>query len=113
MYVDSQLMSGSGETIAPVTGTNASPTGWGTGCSVAATGCFGYHVGDDILDAGSARFSPNDTYAAFETTPREIIYSAVPVISDVNDLVYKVMVRDLQPAGVYEANVVFITVPIF
>ncbi|MCL9972031.1 MAG: hypothetical protein NBV63_01305, partial [Candidatus Pacebacteria bacterium] len=69
------LLSG-GNTIAPVSGTNASPNAWGTGCS--GTGCFGYHAGDDVLSGSSARFAPNDTYAQFTSSLAEIAYSSIP-----------------------------------
>lgn len=113
VYARSDLTSSGGLTIDNVTGTNASPSAWTTGCSVSASGCFGYHSGDDILDGGSTRFSANDTYAQFDTTPQEVIYSSIPVTNEVTDIVYKLQVGELQEAGQYETEIVYITVPVF
>lgn len=105
------LLSGATE-IAPVTGTNAAPSAWGTGCT--GVGCYGYHAGDDVLGSGTtARFSPNDTYAQFTSSLAEVAYSATPVSSETTDIVYKVEIDIEQPGGQYSTNVVFIAVPVF
>lgn len=99
--------------IDPITGTNASPSAWSTGCEVSASGCYGYHAGDDALSGGSTRFSANDTYAQFDGTAREVAFSSVPVTSEVTDIVYKVRVTNQQEAGDYESSIVYIVVPTF
>ncbi len=113
MYSDSDFLSSNGEYIASVNASNTLPGGWATVCDAEAHGCYGYHAGDDTLSEGSARFSPDDSYAGFETTPREIAYSSIPVTNDVVTVVYRVLARSLQPAGQYQTNVTFITLPSF
>jgi hypothetical protein len=114
MFSDQQLLNAYGSPIPPVTGTNAVPTNWSpTGCATSATGCFGYHVGDDSLGTGNrVRFAPVDSYAAVSTTPQEVMYSSVPA-NDTHDIVYKLQVSQQQPAGLYEARVTYIVVPVF
>jgi len=100
--------------IDPVTGTNPAPAGWGTGClTPAVTGCYGYHAGDDVLSGASTRFSPNDTYARFDTTAREIAYSGGPVTNESTDIVFKTEVTNQQEGGVYESSIVYIVTPVF
>ena len=111
-YSTGSLLNSYGTAIDAVTGTNNSPSGWSTGCAVAADGCFGYHSGDDLLAGGSTRFAPIDSYAALTTSPLEIAYSSVPV-SESHDIVYKVQVSDEQPAGTYESNIVYLAIPVF
>ena len=112
MYVDQNLINSYGTPIPVVTGTNASPLGWNAGCSGAATGCVGYHAGDDLLQGGSARFGADDSYAAFSTTPQEVMYSSVPT-NESHDIVYKIKVGQEQPAGDYQENITYIAVPVF
>ncbi len=110
----SELMSASGSFVPPVTGTNQSPVGWGTGCIVSAAGCFGYHAGDDTLDSGSTRFAANDTYARFSTTTLdEVVYNGAPVTNESIDMVYKVKARSMQAAGQYSTIIRYIAVPTF
>lgn len=111
-YAGQDLTSSNGTTINSVSSTNATPSGWATACLGTATGCIGYHTTDAILEGGSARFAPSDTYAPLHTDPQEIIYSSVPVDST-EDVVYRVMVTEMQPAGDYETNIVYIAVPVF
>ncbi len=106
------LLSPSAE-IDPVAATNESPAGWTSACGGGAAGCFGYHAGEDVLGGGSTRFAANDTYAAFTNTPKEIAYNAGPATDKRTDIVYKVEARNLQEAGAYEGNIVFIVVPVF
>lgn len=106
------LLSPSAE-IEPVSSTNESPAGWTTGCDGGAAGCFGYHAGEDVLEGGSTRFAANDTYAAFTTSPKEIAYNSGPATDKRTDVVYKVEARDLQAAGAYEGNIIYIVVPVF
>jgi hypothetical protein len=104
------LLSGS-TAIAPVSGTNASPSAWNSGCS--GTGCFGYHAGDDVLSGTPARFAPNDTFAQFTSSLAEIAYSAIPISNDQHDFVYKAEVNTGQEGGQYSTNIIYIIVPVF
>lgn len=113
IYAPSSFISSHGEIIPPVNASNTAPAAWNSVCSGTAWGCFGYHSGDDILQSGSARFAPNDTFAALETVAREVAYSSIPVTNDTVDVVYKVVAQQDQPAGQYELEVVFITSPSF
>jgi hypothetical protein len=112
MYADSQLINTYGDAIQAITGTNAAPTGWSAACLSNATGCFGYHTTDATLDAGSTRFAPTDSYAALETSPREVMYSSIPTTGDTHDIVFKLKVTNLQPAGDYTTNLTYISVPV-
>ncbi len=112
MTADHQLLNSHGQPIAPITGTNAVPATWVAGCTTARYGCFGYHVGDDTLANGSARFAPNDTYAGLATsTLEEVMYSSIPT-SDTYDIVFKTRITDLQQAGDYETVITYIAVPV-
>ena len=102
-----------GNTIPSVTATNAVPATWASVCTGAATGCFGYHVGDNSLYDGSVRFALDDTFAGVESGPVEIMSSNVPVTFDVNDVVYRARVSFFQPAGQYNSSTQYIVVPIF
>ena len=107
------LVGDNGDEIDPVTGTNATPANWTTACDVSADGCYGYHSGEDVLDGGSTRFAADDTYAQFSETPEEIAYSIGPTSNEATDFVYRVEVRGLQEAGLYESTIVFIITPVF
>lgn len=101
------LTSTNGDTIATVSGTNASPAAFGTGVT---TGRFGYHTTDSSLCTGtSGRFSSNDTYARFETTAYEVACSTGPVNSELTQLVYKLVIGTLQEAGDYQNTLTYIT----
>lgn len=113
MYFDQLLTNGYGTTIENVTGTNAVPSGWLTGCAPEAPSCFGYHVGDDTLAGGSARFSPSDSYAGVSSILSEIMHSSVPVSNESHDIVYRIFVRVGQESGTYESGIRYIAVPVF
>ncbi len=102
-----------GDIIPNITTTNPAPAGWSTGCATLAKGCFGYHSGDDILGAGSTRFSPNDSYARFSsTTPQEVFYSSIPT-NETFDMIYRIRVGEMQQAGDYQTSIVYLALPIF
>ncbi len=111
-FARQQLLNSYGTAINSITGTNATPTSWATGCTVTAPGCIGYHTTDATLASGSTRFSPLDSFAGLETTPREIMYSSIPA-NDVHDILYKVSVSQSQPAGEYETEIVYLAVPTY
>ena len=108
VYQRAAFLSSTGADIDPVTGTNEDPDSWPTNPSPSA---FGYHTGDDNLSgAFPARFS-SGVYAQFDTSPKEISYSSLPVSNEKIDLVYRVEVSDLQSAGDYSTNIVYVLVP--
>lgn len=114
MYMNGDLLSSNGASIKPITGTNSAPLAWATGCDAGATSCLGYHTSDDTLEGGSTRFSAIDTYAQMSTTSLdEVSYSSQPVTGDTTDVVFKILVRQLQDAGFYEAKIRYVSVPIF
>lgn len=102
-----------GVEINRVTGTNASPSAWTTGCVSVAFGCYGYHAGDDSLDGGSTRFAATDTYAQATSTLGEVAFSSGPVTSESTDIVFKAQVTNQQESGNYTSTIVYIIVPTF
>lgn len=112
-YQMQALLGSSGGQIAPVTGTNASPVSWLTGCNSTTTGCYGYHTTESVLQGGSTRFAPNDTYARFAQSLEEVAYSSGPATNKTTTLLYRVAVENLQGAGAYDSSVVYIAVPTF
>lgn len=111
-YARQQLLNSGGNAIPAVNATNNTPAPWTTACSASSTGCVGYHTTDPTLASGSTRFALDDRYAALETSPVEVMYSSVPT-TDVHDIVYRIRVNQLQPAGDYETEIVYIAVPSF
>ena len=92
--------------------TNAAPGGWSTVCQVAAASCVGYHTTDATLIDGSARFAATDTYAPIHTSVEEIVYSSLPA-DESHDVVYRIQIRQDQPAGDYTTSIVYIATPVF
>lgn len=111
-YATQQMINSYGIEINPVVSTNAAPGGWATVCTSANPGCVGYHTTDATLENGSARFGPSDTYAPLSTTPEEIMYSSIPS-SGTEDIVFRVLVTEQQPAGDYTTNIVYLAVPVY
>ncbi len=111
-YVTQQMTNTYGDVVPAFGATNATPAAWSSGCISIMTGCFGYHTTDGSLQGGSTRFAADDLYAAFSTTPEEVMYSSI-FASDVYDIVYRMQVSPLQPAGDYETTLVYIAVPSF
>jgi hypothetical protein len=111
VYERQNLLSNSGADIDPVPGTNESPAGWP---AIPDPSAFGYHTGDETLSGASpSRFAPDNTYARLETNMKEIGYSPIPVSADTIDLVYRIEINNLQEAGDYETEIVYILVPTF
>lgn len=108
------LLGDGGQEIPPVASTNETPSAWSSACLTSAAGCFGYHTGDDVLEGTDpVRFSVDDRYAKFSSAPEEVAYNGNPVTDEETNLVYRVIARDLQSAGEYSTNVVYIIVPTF
>lgn len=113
VFEGQDLLNQYGGRIDPVTGTNAIPTTWAAGCPGAQDGCYGYHTGDDSLAGGSARFAANNSYAQFDSSPREVGYSAIPTDGEIIDMVYRVAVQGSQAAGLYQSDIAYVIVPVF
>ena len=109
-FAKNQLSSTVGAQIPSIAATNVLPDSWSTACNASSTGCFGYHATDPTLSNGSTRFAPSDTYAGLETSPVEIMYSSIPTI-DTHDIVYRLVINEMQAAGDYEAEIVYLVVP--
>ena len=116
-YQRQGLLDAGAAEIDPITGTNANPADWSTGCVLSASGCYGYHTGDDLLDGGSPaqtlRFLQNDTYARFSSAPEEVAFNAGPASSQSTDIVYRLQVRNNQEVGDYASTIVYIVTPVF
>lgn len=106
------LLSDTGSMIDPISGTNATPSAWTSGCATLAS-CYGYHTDAPVLSGGSTRFAADDTYAQFDSTPREVAYSAGPAASSTTNLIYRLKATGIQDAGSYSSNLVYIVVPVF
>jgi hypothetical protein len=109
-FARQQLTGPSGITIPSIAGTNNLPASWASSCVATSTGCIGYHTTDATLSNGSTRFAALDTYAGLETSPVEIMYSSIPS-NDTHDIVYRIRVNEMQPAGVYESEIVYLAIP--
>lgn len=112
-FEDQQFTNGTGGFIDPVTGTNAAPSAWATGCTGTAASCYGYHAGDNVLEGGSGRFASNDTYARYSTSLEEVAYAGNPVDNESHDMVMKIEVRLDSDTGSFTNTLTYILVPIF
>lgn len=106
------LVSPHSDEILPVSGTNASPTAWGSGCTT-NPGCYGYHSTDGTLIGGSTRFAANDTYAQFDSTAREVAYNSGAVNDEQTDIILDTYVTRTQAPGAYSSSIIYIVVPTF
>ncbi|MBL7119351.1 MAG: hypothetical protein ISS53_01555 [Dehalococcoidia bacterium] len=113
----------SNDTIAAVSGSNASPAAWPTVDS-STTSAYGYHSSDEALESDTAdRFSAADTYAALSGTASLVTDNTGPVAgSDAgstadsqghHEITIKVEVDTLQEAGTYQGTMTFIVTPTF
>lgn len=94
-----------------VSGTNAVPTGWPVSV---ATGAYGYHTSDHALGTGdTTRFTPVNTFARFEATPREVAYNGGPINPDTTYVVYSIETGPGQPAGSYSHTLTYIATGVF
>ncbi len=111
VYQRQNLVSANGADIDPIPFSNDAPNAWPLSVSPSA---FGYHAGDDTLSGTSpSRFSADNTYAGFDTSFQEISYSSIPVENEEVDLVIRVESSDMQEAGDYETEIVYILLPTF
>ncbi len=112
MYTRSSLRAAGGDEFQPIAGSNSTPVSWSEGCADRAS-CYGYHVGDDSLKGGSARFAPADSFAAFSEEPAEVGFSSIPVTDYEVDTVMSVETGPTQPAGDYVMTLNYLAVPSF
>lgn len=115
LYQRQEFLSELSARIDPVVGTNDTPIAWTSGCAVEASGCFGYHSGDDVLDGGieATRFAANDTYAEATSTPHTIAFHEGPANNQATDMIYRIETRNGQDNGEYTTSLVYIAAPIF
>lgn len=91
-----------------ITGTNAAPIAW-----PANIGAYGYHTTDALLGTGSTtRFSPDNTFAPFTTTPLEVAYSATPVTNETTYILYSIQAGHAPP-GNYSQTLTYTIYGIF
>jgi len=98
------------------TGSNATPTTWATPPGSGITSYFGYTTDDDSLsDTPYDRFtsSGGNKWAAFTTSPAEIVYFTGPANDQTNRIGYRLDINSLQPAGIYTTNITYIATPTF
>ncbi len=111
VYQRQNLLSANGADIDPIPATNEAPAAWPLDPYPSG---FGYHTGDDTLSGSSpSRFAADNTYARFEEAMKEISYSPIPVSSETVDFIFKAEITDMQEAGDYETEIVYILVPAF
>jgi hypothetical protein len=110
-YQKQNLIANNGADIDSFSAPNEAPSAWSVSPSPSA---FGYHSGDDTLSGLSpSRFAPDNSYARFESEMKEISFSQIPVVGEVVDLVYRLGVSDMQEAGDYTTEIIYILVPTF
>lgn len=113
VFQTQDLMAASGEIILPLGCTNESPCAWDVGENPSG---YGYHAGDDALCEGtSGRFAAEDSYARFETVPREIGCHPLPTSQDsiIFDFIFRIEATEMQSAGQYINEVVYLVMPTF
>jgi len=116
VFQTQNLISDTGAQINPASSTNEYPASWNSACPSNFSSCYGYHTGDDSLSnigLGPARFSPDDSFAAFEQEMKEIGYNPYPVFNEIFDIVFRIEIRNLQSAGFYQTQLTYIIVPTF
>ena len=101
--------------------TNASPQAWAAGTNPSGTaaninsGWYGYTTNDATLAGTPDRFtsSGGDKWAPFDVAAYEVAYDSAPVNAQVIRVGHKVETNALQPQGVYNGIVEYITTAIF
>ena len=113
LYVqeDNNLISNGGSFFNPISADNEAPQVWPSEHNPSN---FGYHTGDDTLSGPSpSRFLPDDRYAKLESQMKEVGYSPIPIENDSFDLIYRAAATNMQPAGDYKNQVIYILVPAY
>lgn len=101
------LSSGSHD-MADHSGTNASPATF----SAAGTEAFGYTTEDATLGTGTANRFTSGKWAAFTTSPLEVVYSAAAA-SETTRTGYQVGISATTQAGSYSTTVVYTATPTY
>jgi len=102
--------------ITDFTGTNDSPVSWISPPGSGIESYFGYTTDDSSLHNSSTdRFtsSGGNKWASFNNIPSEVAYSADPVSNEITRIGYRLAITNLQPAGTYETEVMYIATPTF
>ena len=107
------FQNGAGDVIPGIPYTNALPGPWSFTSSFTQSGAFGYHSTDQGLSGGSTRFQPNDTWAALTESGEEIVYTSGPVENEISDIVFRIEVTPIQPAGSYTLDLIYIVSPTY
>jgi len=110
---DAPFQNGQGDIIPGIPYTNALPGGWAFLHSQAQPGAFGYHTTDDILSESSTRFQDDDTWAAITDTGAEIAYTSGPIENEIMDVILRLEITPIQPAGNYSTNIIYIVSPTY
>lgn len=113
VVADGQLRTVGAEQIPGISGTNSTPSPWGFDVDLLTTGAFGYHPDDDQLSGGSTRFQANDTWAQIDGTAREVFYGIGPIDNATHDIIYRVEISSIQPAGSYVNEIQYVVIPAY
>ena len=89
-------------------GSNGTPTPF----SAAGTESFGYTTSDYSLGTGSANRFQGGNWAAFTTSPLEVLYSATAAAETLR-FGYQAGISATTPAGIYTTTVVFVATPTY
>jgi hypothetical protein len=104
---------GTGQTIDPVSGSNASP---GSFPAAGATEAYGYTTNDQTLGTGTAnRFYNGSTYsyAAMTTSNAEVAYESAGVSSTTYRIAHQVGITALTDPGTYSTTVIYTCTPVY
>ncbi len=112
----SGLFSSATDNMNNFTGSNTAPTTWTTPPGSGVESYFAYTTNDSsLLNSSTDRFtsSGGNKWASFATTPSEVSYSNTAVIDETTRVGYRLEITNLQPAGIYSTNVMYIATPTF
>ena len=112
------LISGSTNNIDTWSGTNASPTTWGSPAGTSAnvnTGYFGYSTEDATLCTGTAaRFTTGGAkWAGSSTVGAEVICNTAGTSTETTRVGWEAEVNAIQPSGGYTGTVILIATPTY
>jgi hypothetical protein len=96
-------------TIPNHTGTNGTPTTWPVAND---TPRFGYTTDDGSLQASSARFNSDDTWAGLTNAGNEVQFHGEPATQS-NNVAYRVRTGAQTKAGQYAGTVIYVATPLF
>ncbi len=117
LQTNNTFASAQGNTIATYSGSNSAPTSW-TAPSGSTHGYFGYTTDDYTLgNTEYDRFASNN-WAGATTTPSEIMYhngstNGTTQGQGTTRIGYELEIDNLQPAGIYSTNLMYICTATF